>query len=145
MARPVALRAWPDHRRPDSPDTGHRVRTRDAVRVYPTADDMANRAEIRVLDTDPHADAIPWNGSSVTTITKPIDIGPFEDAEPCRVLFLRRQPSLAERPDQARAAGSTGCSATSRHATTRLSGRSISRQEWNSAPRNPLWAAPPPH
>jgi hypothetical protein len=63
---------------------------RGAVRVYPTADDMANRAEIRVLDTDPHADAIPWPGPSVTTITKPIDIGPFEDAEPCRVLLLRR-------------------------------------------------------
>jgi hypothetical protein len=63
---------------------------RGAVRVYPTADDMANRAEIRVLDTDPHADAIPWHGPSVATITKPIDIGPFEDAEPCRVLLLRR-------------------------------------------------------
>jgi hypothetical protein len=63
---------------------------RGAVRVYPTTDDMANRAEIRVLDTDPHADAIPWPGPSVTTVTKPIDIGPFEDAEPCRVLLLRR-------------------------------------------------------
>jgi S-DNA-T family DNA segregation ATPase FtsK/SpoIIIE len=63
---------------------------RGAVRVYPTPDDMANRAEIRVLDTDPHADAIPWPGPSVATITKPIDIGPFEDAEPCRVLLLRR-------------------------------------------------------
>jgi hypothetical protein len=62
---------------------------RGAVRVYPTPDDLANRAEIRVLDNDPHADAIPWPGPSVTSITQPIDIGPFEDAEPCRVLFLR--------------------------------------------------------
>jgi S-DNA-T family DNA segregation ATPase FtsK/SpoIIIE len=63
---------------------------RGAVRVYPTPDDLANRCELRVLDTDPHADAIPWRGPSVTSIRQPIDLGPFEDAEPCRVLFLRR-------------------------------------------------------
>jgi S-DNA-T family DNA segregation ATPase FtsK/SpoIIIE len=63
---------------------------RGAVRVYPTADDLANRCELRVLDMDPHADAIPWPGPSVTSITQPIDFGPFEDAAPCRVLFLRR-------------------------------------------------------
>jgi S-DNA-T family DNA segregation ATPase FtsK/SpoIIIE len=63
---------------------------RGAVRVYPTPDDLANRCELRVLDTDPHADAIPWPGPSVTSITEPIELGPFEDATPCRVLFLRR-------------------------------------------------------
>jgi S-DNA-T family DNA segregation ATPase FtsK/SpoIIIE len=63
---------------------------RGAVRVHPTPDDLANRCELRVLDTDPHADAIPWPGPSVTSITEPIDFGPFEDAVPCRVLFLRR-------------------------------------------------------
>ena len=63
---------------------------RNAVRVYPGPDDLANRCELRVLDRDPHADAIPWPGASVTSITEPIDLGPFEDAEPCRVLFLRR-------------------------------------------------------
>ncbi len=63
---------------------------RGAVRVYPTPDDLANRCELRVLDTDPHADAIPWPGPSVSSITEPIDLGPFEDAVPCRVLFLRR-------------------------------------------------------
>jgi len=63
---------------------------RNAVRVHPTPDDLANRCELRVLDRDPHADAIPWPGPSVTTITEPIDLGPFEDAEPCRVLVLRR-------------------------------------------------------
>ena len=63
---------------------------RGAVRVYPTPDDLANRCELRVLDIDPHADAIPWPGPSTNTITEPIDLGPFEDAEPCRVLFLRR-------------------------------------------------------
>jgi hypothetical protein len=63
---------------------------RGSVRVYPTPDDLANRFELRVLDTDPHADAIPWPGPSIGSITEPIDLGPFEDATPCRVSFLRR-------------------------------------------------------
>jgi hypothetical protein len=63
---------------------------RGAVRVYPTPDDRANRFELRVLDSDPHADAIPWPGPSITSVTEPADLGPFEDASPCRVLFLRR-------------------------------------------------------
>ncbi len=63
---------------------------RGAVRVYPTPDNYANRCELRVLDADPHADAIPWPGPSVTSITEAIELGPFEDAVPCRVSFLRR-------------------------------------------------------
>lgn len=63
---------------------------RNAIRVYPTPDDLANRCELRVLDRDPHAGAITWHGPSVTSITQPIDLGPFEDADQCRVLFLRR-------------------------------------------------------
>jgi hypothetical protein len=63
---------------------------RGAVRVYPTRDDRANRFELRVLDTDPHADAIPWPGPSIGSITEPAELGPFEDATPCTVLFLRR-------------------------------------------------------
>jgi len=38
---------------------------RGAVRVYPTPDDLANRCEIRVLNMDPHAGAIPWPGPSI--------------------------------------------------------------------------------
>jgi S-DNA-T family DNA segregation ATPase FtsK/SpoIIIE len=67
---------------------------RGALRVHPTPDDLANRCELRVLDRDPHADAIPWPGPSVTSITEPVDLGPFEDAEPCRVSFLRRHAIL---------------------------------------------------
>ncbi|GAA3950247.1 plasmid transfer protein TraB [Actinomadura viridis] len=63
---------------------------RGAVRVLPTRDDKANRFELRVLDTDPHADAIPWPGPSVSSISEPIDLGPFEDATSARVLLLRR-------------------------------------------------------
>src|SRR5215469_3775586 len=63
---------------------------RGAVRVYPTLDDLANRFELRVLDKDPHADAITWPGPSVASITEPVDLGPLEDATPTKVLFLRR-------------------------------------------------------
>ena len=63
---------------------------RNAVRVYPTPDDLANRCEIRVLDMDPHAGSIPWPGPSAASITEPVELGPFEDASPCRVLFMRR-------------------------------------------------------
>jgi len=68
---------------------------RGAVRVMPTPDNLANRFELRVLDTDPHADAIPWPGPSVRSVTEPIDLGPFEDAAPCRILFLRRHALFA--------------------------------------------------
>jgi hypothetical protein len=63
---------------------------RGAARVVPTPDDLANRFELRVLDKDPHADAITWPGPSISSITEPIDLGPFEDAAPVKVLFLRR-------------------------------------------------------
>ncbi|HXL91804.1 MAG TPA: FtsK/SpoIIIE domain-containing protein, partial [Streptosporangiaceae bacterium] len=68
---------------------------RNAIRVLPTPDDLANRCELRILNQDPHANAITWHGPSVTSITQPVDLGPFEDAEPCRVLFLRRHALLA--------------------------------------------------
>jgi hypothetical protein len=41
------------------------------------------------VDHDPHADAISWHGPSVSSVTEPIDMGHFEDAEPCRVLELK--------------------------------------------------------
>jgi hypothetical protein len=65
---------------------------RGAARVYPTGDGLGNRFELRVLDKDPHADAIPWPGPSVRSITEPIDLGPFEDATPARVLLLVGNP-----------------------------------------------------
>ena len=68
---------------------------RGAVRVYPTRDGKANRCELRVLDTDPHAEAIAWRGPSARSITQPVDLGPFEDAEQCRVLFLGRHALFA--------------------------------------------------
>src|SRR5215470_18048126 len=68
---------------------------RGSARVHPTPDDLANRFELRVLDKDPYAEAIPWPGPSVTSITQPIDLGPFEDATPATVSFLRRHGLFA--------------------------------------------------
>jgi S-DNA-T family DNA segregation ATPase FtsK/SpoIIIE len=59
------------------------------VRVEPDPA-HAGRATIRVLATDPHAEAIRWTGPSVRSITQPMTLGVFEDATPVRVSFLRR-------------------------------------------------------
>ena len=78
---------------------------RNAIRVYPTPDDLANRCELRVLDHDPHANVVPWHGPSVTSITQPIDLGPFEDAERCRVVFLRRHAIVGGATDTGKSGG----------------------------------------
>src|SRR5579859_3772293 len=43
---------------------------RGAVRAVPTPDDLANRFELRVLDRDPHANAITWPFSNVSATTE---------------------------------------------------------------------------
>jgi hypothetical protein len=78
---------------------------RGAVRVYPTRDGKANRCELRVLDTDPHAEAIGWRGPSARSITQPVDLGPFEDAEQCRVSFLRRHALFADTTGSGKSGG----------------------------------------
>ena len=106
-------RAVPAGTRPDHSDVVAKIPAiesglgtfRGAVRVYPTPDDLAHRCEIRVLDVDPHAGAIPWPGPSVTSITQPVDLGPFEDAAPCRVPLPACMAFSAAPPGRARAAG----------------------------------------
>ena len=98
MAREVPARTRPDHHRRDRAGSRDRIRPWDipwSRPHIPTPDDLANRFELRVLDTDPHADAIPWPGPSARSITEPVELGPFEDAAPCRVLFLRRHALFA--------------------------------------------------
>jgi S-DNA-T family DNA segregation ATPase FtsK/SpoIIIE len=85
---------------------------RGAIRVQPTRDDKANRCELRVLDTDPHSAAIPWPGPSARSITQPVDLGPFEDAEQCRVLFLRRHALFAGTTGSGKSGGLNALMAT---------------------------------
>ena len=108
---------------------------RGAARVFPTADGLANRFELRVLDKDPHADAIAWPGPSVTSITEPIDLGPFEDAMPAtrapaapswpvrrrdRIGQERRHQRPHGQPDRLRRCGHLGSRPQARHGTRPL-------------------------
>ena len=106
---------------------------RGAVRVYPTPDDLANWCELRVLDMDPHADAIPWPGPSVTSITQPIDFGPFEDASPCRVLFLRRHGLAGGATGGGKSGWLNVLMGNLVACTTWSSGESTSREAWSWA------------
>ncbi|MEU4695530.1 cell division protein FtsK [Nonomuraea dietziae] len=63
---------------------------RGAIRVQPVPTKHANRADVRVIETDPHADAIAWPGPSITSITQPVKLGLYEDGSPVRVSLLRR-------------------------------------------------------
>ena len=50
----------------------------------------ADRFTLRVIETDPHAQPIPWHAPSATSITQPVGLGLFEDGRPVRVMILRR-------------------------------------------------------
>jgi S-DNA-T family DNA segregation ATPase FtsK/SpoIIIE len=61
-----------------------------SVRVLPDPH-RADRAILRVIETDPHAQPIPWPGlSGHASITRPVELGLFEDGRPVRALILRR-------------------------------------------------------
>ena len=64
-----------------------------AVRVEPDPV-HAGRVVMRVLAVDPHAEAVSWPGVSVRSVTRPLTLGLFEDAEPVRVSLLRRHGLL---------------------------------------------------
>ena len=52
--------------------------------------ERADRFELRVVERDPHADAITSPGAAISTITEPAELGVFEDGSPVRVPLLRR-------------------------------------------------------
>lgn len=62
---------------------------RGAARIQPIPE-KANRLELRVIETDPHANAIAWPGPAITSITQPVELGVFEDGNPVTVSLLRR-------------------------------------------------------
>ena len=60
-----------------------------SARAIPDAR-RADRFVLRVIETDPHAQPIPWPGISSASITRPAELGLFEDGRPVRVVILRR-------------------------------------------------------
>jgi DNA segregation ATPase FtsK/SpoIIIE, S-DNA-T family len=62
---------------------------RGSVRAIPDPD-RADAVIVRVIETDPHAAAIPWPGQPETTIHQPCATGLFEDGRPVPVSLLRR-------------------------------------------------------
>jgi S-DNA-T family DNA segregation ATPase FtsK/SpoIIIE len=60
-----------------------------SVRVHPDPA-RADRAILRVIQKDPHAQPVPWPRQPETSISRPAEIGLFEDGRPATVLLLRR-------------------------------------------------------
>jgi DNA segregation ATPase FtsK/SpoIIIE, S-DNA-T family len=60
-----------------------------SARAIPDAA-RADRFTLRVIETNPHAKPIPWPGVQSASITRPVDIGLFEDGRPVAVTILRR-------------------------------------------------------
>jgi S-DNA-T family DNA segregation ATPase FtsK/SpoIIIE len=69
-------------------ESGLRLRP-GSMRVFPDGT-RADKCIVRVIEEDPHGAPIPWPGPSITTITRPVEIGISEDGRPVRVLLLRR-------------------------------------------------------
>lgn len=65
-----------------------------AARVLPDPA-RADRAILRVIEKDPHAEPVAWCEPASTTITKPIDVGLHEDGESVLVNVLRRHVLVA--------------------------------------------------
>ncbi|MGH3422173.1 MAG: FtsK/SpoIIIE domain-containing protein, partial [Streptosporangiaceae bacterium] len=60
-----------------------------SARVIPDPN-RADRFILRVIETDPHAQPIPWPGPTTNTITRPVDLGLSEDGQPVAITILRR-------------------------------------------------------
>jgi S-DNA-T family DNA segregation ATPase FtsK/SpoIIIE len=55
----------------------------------------ADRVILRVIEKDPHGEPVPWKEPEPVTITKPVDLGLFEDGTPVLVNVLRRHTLIA--------------------------------------------------
>ncbi len=62
---------------------------RGSARIFPD-EERADRFTLRVIETDPHAQPIPWPGAFIRSITQLIELGLAEDGEPVRISILRR-------------------------------------------------------
>ncbi len=62
---------------------------RGSARVFPD-EERADRFTLRVIESDPHANPIPWPGAFIRSITQLIEIGLSEDGQPVAISILRR-------------------------------------------------------
>ncbi len=62
---------------------------RGSARVFPD-EERADRFTLRVIESDPHAQPIPWPGAFIRSITQLIELGLSEDGQPVRINILRR-------------------------------------------------------
>lgn len=60
-----------------------------SVRVFPDGK-HANRLTMRVVETEPLTEPIPWPGPAIRSVTQPAEIGISEGGRPVRILLLRR-------------------------------------------------------
>ena len=60
-----------------------------SVRIFPDKS-RADRFIMRVIEKDPHAAPVPWPGPSITSVTRPVEIGVSESGQPVRISLLRR-------------------------------------------------------
>jgi S-DNA-T family DNA segregation ATPase FtsK/SpoIIIE len=60
-----------------------------SVRALPDPH-RADRIILRVIETDPHAQPVPWPGQQPASINRPAEIGLFEDGRPVSIMLLRR-------------------------------------------------------
>jgi len=74
-------------------ESGLGIRPGTARAIPDTA--RADRVILRVIEKDPHAGPIPWQEPQSATITRPIDLGLYEDGEPVLVNTLRRHVLIA--------------------------------------------------
>jgi hypothetical protein len=77
---------------------------RNAVRVHPTPDDLAHRCELRVLDRDPHADAVRGAGHRSPRSPSPSTWDPSKTPNLAACCCRDGMPSWAVPPEPARAA-----------------------------------------
>jgi S-DNA-T family DNA segregation ATPase FtsK/SpoIIIE len=59
------------------------------VRIEPDPR-RSDRVIVRVIERDPHAEPIPWQPSTATSVRAPVPVGIYEDGEPVRVRLLHR-------------------------------------------------------
>jgi len=62
---------------------------RGSARVFPD-EERADRFTLRVIESDPHANPVPWPGVFIRSVTQLIELGLSEEGQPVGISILRR-------------------------------------------------------